>query len=338
MPQQSETQAPWKQGTDLRNEDGIYSWPHPLQLEKDQVPNLYVSVTTVLDITAVGMKFAESWFTAQYIEEITNLAKQKMTVPVWNGEATVYVKPVDLMSNSLPESEFGRNFGLKWIQNAGAREMTRRANRGSVLHHAQDNWAFGMRVDPSEVVDYTAAIISELGFTINAEDAAPYVQTHLDWLNDNVVEVLMAEAVVMNDTHWIAGTADLGCRLRDFEPGKTWLLDAKTSKQAQREHEIQVATYANSEYVGIRGTNIREEMPRFDCFGNVYVQPDKCKLVPWPQDRIDQGFQTFLHLLQVWHAYNESFSAKMLKAPKPQLAASKQPTTKKSKKEDNTND
>ena len=326
-------QPHWKHGTDLRDDaTGIYRWPHPAFIEErpDLQTIVYPSVTTVLDeFMGSGMRHAEHWFTAEYVKWLAEQAKAKEKVPVWidadnvDGGEEVLVSPTDLMLNKLP-GDFGLNFGMHWIKKAGPREMRKRANRGSILHDALEDRAYGLTMDDGDVGDYCTQLIQARDFRLDRDYVEPYVRQLMRWFERHVVEILMAEAMVMNDTWNYAGTLDIQAQLRGYPEldaiGPVGVVDAKGSKQDQPSHELQGAAYFYGEYMGVPGTAERLPLTKVDWMANLYVQPDKVTLRHWPRIiRCEDPqecvpFHSFLHARVLWEAM---YSAEHPKTMKP---------------------
>lgn len=321
-PNPSEAGQPtWKHGTDLRDDaTGIYTWPHP-SLVTDPLAECihFPSVTTVLDeFMGSGMRHAEHWFTAEYVEYLARCAKEKTPVQVWvdtdnvDGGETVEVAAIDILLNRLPLDQFGKNFGKHWIKKAGPREMRRRANRGSILHDALEEWAYGVRVESDDVSDYTQGLIQAKGYTLSVDYCDQHVRQLLLWCDRYVQEVLMAEAVVMNRTYGYAGTLDTILKLRDYPEldaiGPTGMVDAKGSKSDQPSHELQGAAYFYAEEIGVPGTADTVPMLPLDWMANLYVTEEKVTLRHWPRiKRCDDPndcvpMRAFLHARVLWEA------------------------------------
>ncbi len=335
---EAQNAVPWKSGTDLRDKSGVYRWPQAIFPGE---ANYYPSVTTILDQVGGGMRFAEHWFHAEYGRDVALAAQRREKVSVWleKGEepgAMVEVSPVKLLTNTLPEEVYGKNFGLHWMKSAGPREMTRRANRGSIVHDAIEDRAYGQTFADDEVEEWAATLISARGYAMTAEYVAPYIRSALKWFGDHVEEVEMAEALLMNDRYVYAGTGDLVVTLRnypDIPKGAKMLIDLKTSKDPQPTHELQQAAYFFAEYIGIAGSDRREPMPRLHGAANVYVQPEKTTLKYWPRIRHCAPskcvpFAGFLHLRAVWQTLEAPGSIMTIKPAKvqvPRSADCKQP-------------
>jgi hypothetical protein len=286
---------PWSRGTDLRNDKGLYCWPH--LVFDAETREFFPSVTTILDLANGDMKFAEFWFIAEYVDYVTQCAYAKELVPCFDSES----KEV----KERPAREVLQD--KHWIKFAGSREMTKRANRGTVVHDAIEDWALnGMRVADDEIEDYTQQLIQFNGYALHVDYCAGFVKKALEWCNEHIVEIVMSEAPVFSREFNYAGTIDLVAKLRgmvnaDGSPiseDETWLIDAKNSKAPQPVHPMQSAAYANAETVGIKGTDQMVPFVKPDRFANLYIQEDKATLREWQKE--PQAFEAFLHLRMVW--------------------------------------
>lgn len=307
-------ERPWSKGTDLRNKDGLYCWPHMFYDSADR--EYFPSVTHVLDLIPGEMKFAEFWFIAEYVDHCVTQARAKLPVLCYDPETK---ESVERPAISVLQDKH-------WMKFAGCREMTRRANRGTVIHDAIEDWALaGMRIESADIDAYTFQLIQANGFALPADYCSAYVRSALNWCNEHVVEILMSEAPVFNRTMNYAGTLDLVCRLRGFDgvsEDETWLVDAKGSKGPQPTHPIQNACYANAEFVGIKGTNQMVPFDKPSRFANLYIQEEKATLREWKKE--PAAFHAFQHLRMVWQYLIGKDLPVTVKAPKVKTPTSAQ--------------
>jgi hypothetical protein len=266
----------------------------------------FPSVTHVLDLIPGEMKFAEFWFIAEYVDFVTQCAEQRKPVSCWDANAADTIE--------RPAREVLKD--KHWIKFAGSREMTRRANRGTVIHDAIEDWALhGYRVAIEDLEDYVATLIQANGFALPADYCTGFVRTALAWCDEHIAEIHMSEAPVFNRTFNYAGTLDLVATLKNFgNPGEKWLIDAKGSKGPQPTHPIQNACYANAEFVGIKGTDQMVPFEKPDRFANLYIQEDKATLREWTKE--PEAFHAFQHLRMVWQYLKAKDLPVTVKAPK----------------------
>lgn len=103
------------------------------------------------------------------------------------------------------------------------------------------------------------------------------------WLNETKVKPLEVEAFLINETLGYGGTLDLIAEL----DGETWLLDWKTSKsvawpdgRVYDEMRLQLAAYANAEFIARPGDPERYPLPTIQRYGVVHVTDAGTRLYP----------------------------------------------------------
>lgn len=304
-------EKPWSRGTDLRNDQGLYCWPY--KIFEAPKREYFPSVTHILDLANGDMKFAEFWFIAEYVDYVTTCAETRESVPCYCEETK------GVIERKAREVLHDKH----WIKFAGSREMTKRANRGTVVHDAIEDWALnGMRVAEGDIEDYTQQLIQANDFALTVDYVAPFLRRALTWCNDHIVEVLMSEAPIFNRKYNYAGTLDIVARLRGMVEAngqpisekESWQIDAKNSKAPQPTHPMQAAAYANAELVGIKGTDILAPFVKPDRFANLYIQEDKATLREWKRE--PDAFKAFLHLRMVWQYLGTKDLPVTVKTPK----------------------
>lgn len=150
------------------------------------------------------------------------------------------------------------------------------ANLGSIIHAATE----------SHSLDREHKEISE--------EARQYVDSFQQFTADWSPKFLFTEQAVFNDTHGYAGTLDSLVRI-----GRTvWVLDTKTGKRVYPEVALQLAAYANAEFVGKPdGTEVA--MPVVKKGGVVHLTPEGYSFIPV---RIDEEvFDAFLSVKDIFH-------------------------------------
>ena len=206
--------ATWAKGTDLRNEDGMYQWPPSHLLQPGEVQEFFPSVTTILAIDGKGMYEAEKRFAADYTASLAEAARNGETVPVWDFDKetgigqTVYKQPFDVLTDK------------DWMSKAGAREMTRRANRGTIVHDALEEWCQYqgeiqcLKSNDPGLMDWTDSRIQAKGYALRTEEVHPYVLALLQFCEEWVGDIYLQEAPIFNRTLSYAGTEDFICTLK----------------------------------------------------------------------------------------------------------------------------
>jgi hypothetical protein len=306
----------YRPGTDSRNDTGYYELPEGIPVPDGFERRPLPSVTTVLDLVG-DFSHAKEWWTAAYVNELAQAAKDKQHVRIWHKheKRMVEVLPGQVLLNMLP-GDFGTNAGLHWMKSAGSRELERRANRGQVVHDAVLDFVLrDVRLRRDELADYTGHLIEARGYALTAD----YVQSHLwnalAWLDTHLDEAYLCECMVVNWTYGWAGTVDMVATLRgdDMPAGQLVQVDFKTSKTWYPEHRLQAATYKHAESCVLRayeGSDVAvHDYPTPRHLINVYVGEEGVKPMQWggkddlfgPDDTLADSYAAFLHLLAVFH-------------------------------------
>jgi hypothetical protein len=238
------------------------------------------------------------WWQSEYTAEIAQAWQARQMVPCWDQDNRCMVerRPPDILLDK------------HWTKAAGARELRRRASRGTVIHNAIEDWCYGQRFDIDdayEMDNYIGGMIEAEGMAIKTDYCADYVKQAILWCEAHIEEVIMTEAPVFNLIGGYAGTVDLIAKLKGRDG--LWMIDAKTSKDSQPTHAVQQAAYANAELVGIKNTAERVPMPRVDHVANLYIQPEKSTLREWTDKQDKPGgviltgdYYCFINLLQAY--------------------------------------
>lgn len=276
---------------------------------------------------------------AEHMLEIGLAIKEKRLIKVWHEEMKemIEVSPSRLLLNDL-DAELGKkNAAMHWNKNAGGRELTRRGNRGQIVHDAVADWCvLDRRVDPDEMDAYVGGLIEERGYALNVDYCLPYVRSALEWLDKYVLEVWMGEGPVFNFEYGWAGTVDLIARLREGTPvlsigeatqrwdpetwqkekacpDDLWQLDFKSSKSPKPDHLEQAATYWHSEFTWVRGMRNLIEFPKAPRVANILVQENSANVYEWTEsarygvgskkamESIEFGYDVFLSTLQTMY-------------------------------------
>lgn len=126
------------------------------------------------------------------------------------------------------------------------------------------------------------------------------------WLNaqarDHAFVPLSVEAFLINETLGYGGTLDLIASI----DGETWLLDWKTGKsvagpdgKVYRDHRLQLAAYANAEFIARVNDPERHPLPAIDRYGIVHVTDGGTRLYEATVTERDwMAFQSCLDLYQ----------------------------------------
>lgn len=317
-------------GTDNRNDDGYYTIPEGVPRPEGWVERPLPSVTTVLSI-ADDFINAERWWTALEFHELALASKGKQPWRIWHKtqKQMVEVHPGQVMLNLLPE-HFGKNYGLHWMKMAGARELERRGNRGQIIHDAVSDFVLAdLRIDASDLHDYTGSLIERRGYALKVEYCADRVWTVIQWLDRHLLEAIICESMVVNWTAGWAGTVDLICKLRGIEAipeSALWQIDFKTSKAPYAEHRVQAATYRHGESVILRkytGEIAVQPYPQPDILANVYVNEEGVQVFRWGGKddlfgtdlSIEDAYNAFLYMMAVHYYFARTKSNSPMRMP-----------------------
>jgi hypothetical protein len=162
---------------------------------------------------------------------------------------------------------FGDDAAVSMLTKAATVIRDRAANAGSEIHSFAEAIARGQEVEVPE-------------------DLAPFVASYRQWLADFEPEFLAAEEMVYSH-HGYAGTFDAICRIA----GEVWMLDYKTSKGVYPETALQLAAYANADFIGRPGDPTHYSIAPIEQYGVVHIRPEGAELVPYD---VDGAFDAFL--------------------------------------------
>lgn len=147
-------------------------------------------------------------------------------------------------------------------------------------------------------------------------DMEPYRRNFVDFMDAVRPELVRAEDVAWSDTHRYAGSFDAWLRLWVVpQADGTWVLDPgnssggavavnviddwKTSKSVWPSVALQMAAYANADYI-ISPDGRRETMPTFDGAVVLHITPDGWTLVPVYAAELAAAFDMFVHLRSIF--------------------------------------
>ena len=145
-------------------------------------------------------------------------------------------------------------------------------------------------------------------------EAQGYVNNFVNFREDWNPKYLYTEQAVFNLTHGYAGTLDSVARI-----GRTiWILDTKTGNRVYPEVALQLAAYANAEFVG-KNDGTEEPMPLIKKGGVLHLLPEPTEDFPrgyrFIPVRIDEEvFEAFLSVKDVFH-WGWGLSGTVLKEP-----------------------
>jgi hypothetical protein len=119
-------------------------------------------------------------------------------------------------------------------------------------------------------------------------EEAPFADAYRTFLAEHRPRFLAVEELVCSLRHRYGGTLDAVAVI----DGEVWLLDVKSGSGIYPETGLQLAAYANADFIGRPGVPRRFRLPRATRFGVVHVRPEGARLVEY---RVDRGtFAAFL--------------------------------------------
>ncbi|MEV0126362.1 hypothetical protein AB0I16_33260 [Streptomyces sp. NPDC050703] len=211
------------------------------------------------------------------------LPKQDFLGP-WNAKmaATLAVDSLDFVADMAARDREG---AIQYISGAARRYTKVRADLGSEAHDLFERLIRG---------EYVGRVRADL---------TPYVAHFREFLDAVNPELFRAEDVAWSDTYGYAGSFDVVMRVwldDDGNPtpdrsGTPHLImgDWKTSKSTYSDVALQLAAYANADYI-IDAEGNRSPMPEFDGAAVLHVTDET-----WAFKPVDIGpdvFAYFLHL------------------------------------------
>lgn len=150
------------------------------------------------------------------------------------------------------------------------------AVRGTEVHHLAERLVHGEQVDVPEHV-------------------AGHVEGYVKWLDEWQPEPVWTERPVASRKWWYAGTFDLIAKI----DGAMWLCDVKTAKGVYGDNALQIAAYANAEFL-LDEDNTEVPLPQIDRLGVLHVRADGTELYPITDP--DAAWKDFLHAAWVGKA------------------------------------
>jgi hypothetical protein len=108
-------------------------------------------------------------------------------------------------------------------------------------------------------------------------EEAPFVDGYRRFLAAFRPRFLAVEEMVASIRHRYAGTLDALAIIG----GETWILDVKTGAGIYPETALQLAGYANADFIGRPGIAKRFRLPRASRFGVVHVRPEGARLIEY---------------------------------------------------------
>jgi len=228
------------------------------------------------------------------VPSVTTILKEKSKDGVLSKWAAKSVAEF-AVTHILSWQDLPSDAAVALLKGAPWRDMVKKGERGTAVHVAIESWNGGEpTVDP---------------------DLLPFVGGAIAFMEDHVERVIEGEVTVYSRTFQYAGTFDAIVNLKD---GRTAIVDWKTSKGIYPEVALQLAGYANAEFIG-DDDGTERPLPQLDVGIVVHLPGDgtykarEIELTP----RLWKTFQA-LRTLQKWKDdYEQDALGKTHRGPKP---------------------
>lgn len=155
-------------------------------------------------------------------------------------------------------SSFGTDGAVSMLTKAATVKRDSAADVGTRVHALADSLARGLE-------------------TVVTPEEKPYVDGYLAFLTERKPIFRYSEDMVCSLTHGYAGTFDAIAVI----DGETWMLDNKTSKGIYPETALQLAAYANADFIGRPGLPKQGRIPKIDRYGVLHLTPTGYRLVEY---------------------------------------------------------
>jgi hypothetical protein len=157
----------------------------------------------------------------------------------------------------------------RWLATIPGYQRDTAANLGTAVHGIAEAIARGQEVTVTE-------------------EQLPYVRSYQAWRDQWKPRYLAAEEMVCSLSHGYAGTLDMIVEMA----GSTWMVDIKTSKGTYPETALQLAAYANADFVGRPGIAQKFRIPKAEHYAVLHLRPEGYAVVPYTVT--DETWRAFL--------------------------------------------
>jgi hypothetical protein len=166
----------------------------------------------------------------------------------------------------------GRDGAVSLLTKAASVKRDRAADVGSRVHALAEAVARGQEITLTE-------------------EERPFLTAYQHFLEEWKPRYLAAEEMVISLQHGYGGTFDAIVEMID----DVWMLDTKTSKGVYPETALQLAAYANADFIGRPADPKRYRIPAITAYGVLHLRPENggtYEVVPYTVT--DGTFQAFL--------------------------------------------
>ncbi len=170
--------------------------------------------------------------------------------------------------------DFGLDGAVSMLTKAATAKRESAADMGTRVHALADSLARGLE-------------------TVVTEEERPFVEAYMAYLREKEPRFLYSEDMVCSLKHGYAGTFDAIVVIG----GETWMIDNKTAKGTYPETALQLAAYANADFIGRPNLRTQGRIPRIDRYGVLHLRPEGYRLVEYKVT--PDTFDAFLDALRL---------------------------------------
>ena len=167
-------------------------------------------------------------------------------------------------------ADFGTDAAVSLLTKAATNETAKAADVGTRIHALAESVSLGREV-------------------LLTDEERPFLAAYQQWLADFAPTFLATEEMVISLRHRYGGTFDAAVQIA----GDVWLIDYKTSKGTYPETSLQLAAYANADFIGRPNDPVRYAVPAATQFGVLHLRPEGYELIPYHVDA--DTFAAFVH-------------------------------------------
>lgn len=165
-----------------------------------------------------------------------------------HGEPQFYPSVTTILSQTMPESPFLKQWRDKLGAEAADRYRDERAAYGTFMHALFGELLINRTIDLDEIQDKLKVYIEQkqlpVDFIFYADDLKKDVLAFAQWVADYDVKPLAIEIALVSELKHFAGMIDLVCTLNTKEGRKMAIVDFKSGRNGfSEEHELQLHLY-----------------------------------------------------------------------------------------------
>jgi hypothetical protein len=174
------------------------------------------------------------------------LAKPFLTNWAAKLVAETAVEDLDIVQRMVDKGD--EQGAVAHLKGAPYRKRQAAADRGTLVHSALEAYIAGKKPTDDELKEqFTEAKVPAKLWKSTLQMVGGLV----DFMFDEEPEIIWSESTVYSRTHLYAGTADIVGKMRVGGTVVPVIIDIKTSKAVYDEVALQLAAYANAEFVGL---------------------------------------------------------------------------------------